>query len=76
MKNPMIENNISAELFEAIDENNVNGGSIIHSIGGINACFRDTFGSHCMVIPVVSVVVAALCGATVTVTCKLTIKTK
>ncbi|SFX92965.1 hypothetical protein [Ruminococcus sp. XPD3002] len=26
MKNPMIENNINAELFEAIDENAVNGG--------------------------------------------------
>ncbi|HRU97496.1 MAG TPA: hypothetical protein P5092_08735 [Ruminococcus sp.] len=26
MKNPMIENNINAELFEAIDENAINGG--------------------------------------------------
>jgi len=28
MKNPMIENNINTELFEAIDENEVNGGLI------------------------------------------------
>ncbi len=26
MKNPMIENNINTELFEAIDEHDVNGG--------------------------------------------------
>ncbi|SFX93012.1 hypothetical protein [Ruminococcus sp. XPD3002] len=32
MKNPMIENNINAELFEAIDENAVNGGLSIIGI--------------------------------------------
>ena len=29
MKNPMIENNINTDLFEAIDENAVNGGRSI-----------------------------------------------
>ncbi|MBR6986252.1 MAG: hypothetical protein IKH75_22550 [Ruminococcus sp.] len=29
MKNPMNENNINTELFEAIDENEVNGGYVI-----------------------------------------------
>ncbi len=39
MKNPMNENNINAELFEAIDENAVNGGrSIVMYSYPLSAC--------------------------------------
>ena len=39
MKNPMIENSINAELFEAIDENAVNGGrSIVYISYPATAC--------------------------------------
>ncbi len=43
MKNPMIENSINPDLFEAIDENEVNGGkinslSIMCNVMRVTAC--------------------------------------
>ena len=45
MKNPMNENNINAELFEAIDENAVNGGRSIglYSCPALGCVFRISF---------------------------------
>ncbi|HRU97502.1 MAG TPA: hypothetical protein P5092_08765 [Ruminococcus sp.] len=36
MKNPMNENNINTELFEAIDENEVNGGLLAITIDPVH----------------------------------------
>ncbi|MBR6986247.1 MAG: hypothetical protein IKH75_22525 [Ruminococcus sp.] len=45
MKNPMIENNINADLFEAIDENAVNGGRsiVMFSCPALACKFRISF---------------------------------
>ncbi len=67
MKNPMIENNINAELFEAIDENAINGGFSITST--LNTFNRPThFGRQCGItiltgttLPVVTIGVSVVC---------------
>ena len=52
MKNPMIENNINAELFEAIDENAING--------GLNLALRHSV--FCFITPPITVWPESLCA--------------
>jgi len=61
MKNPMIENNINAELFEAIDENAVNGGrSILLFSYPASACAIRISVNIC---PGIATAAAAVAGA-------------
>ncbi|MBR6986246.1 MAG: hypothetical protein IKH75_22520 [Ruminococcus sp.] len=55
MKNPMIENNINAELFEAIDENAING--------GLNLTLRHSV--FCFITPPITVWPESLCAGNI-----------
>ena len=55
MKNPMIENNINAELFEAIDENTING--------GLNLTLRHSL--VCFITPPITVWPESLCAGNI-----------